>query len=101
MSDIHHMTGSGIEHGADGRYWQARIVYVGGRPGCRSVRTKTKRSPVPGIKVLVSRSPMMTAGLFLLMHHRSAFAQIADVGLDIAMADPTEAFKICRSRARP
>jgi hypothetical protein len=43
----------------------------------------------------------MTAGLFPLPVQRSAFALIADGGHEIGMAGPTEAFKICRSRAKP
>ncbi len=44
---------------------------------------------------------MMTVGLFQLPGQLSAFALIADAGPEIGMAGPTEASKICRSRAKP
>ncbi len=49
----------------------------------------------------MSRSQMMMVGLFPLPDQPSAFAPIADGAPEIGMAGPTEAFKICRSRARP
>nr|AFJ91280.1 hypothetical protein pHRC017_0071 [Sinorhizobium meliloti] len=49
----------------------------------------------------MSRSQMTKVGLFPLPGQLSASALIADGGPDIGMAGPTEASKVCRSRAKP
>jgi len=57
--------------------------------------------PAQGSKYWVSRSPLMTVGLFPQLDPRSEFAPIVDVEAEVGMAGPAAASRICQSRASP